>query len=1086
MIASLFSNGTAIADEIGAVSPEIASALAKAESSGQEVPVASETTEYAEVVAGPDGALVSRQSLEPQRVRRGDAWVPVDLTLETRPDGTIGPKAGFVDVRFSGGGTSEQPLASVVRDGREVGIGWPGALPAPVLDGAVATYPETLPGIDLVLTAKATGYSQVLVVKNAEAAQDPRLKEIAFPNHAVGVTPRLTAAGGIEAVDNAGVAHFLGDASKMWDSRGSGQQRAAAAAETPATATMDVDVTDSAVVVRPDEAFLKDPARVYPVFIDPEYWWAGAKQNHVVVQSGDFANARNFNRTDGDLADLKAGYQNGYLSRSYFNFDVSAMRGKVIHRAAVRTRVIHSWSCNGGPTELNLAGGIGPDTTWNNQPWVAGHYGDISRSNHAAYCPSDGWSDAPITDLMKAAANEQWTNMVFRLKARSEGSTSDWRRFDLNPVLEVVYNSVPDKPGQLGMENGQIPCASGENRPYVFTPTPRLRGKLTDPDAGTLQAHFSLHKGAVGASTQIWTGSTGNIPSGSFAEVTVPSGLVTEEGIYNWSMSASDGGSPSSWVGSCEFAVDKTVPGQPGVSSTDYPAGGSPAGGLGQTGTFAFTANGTTDVRHYLWSVSEQEHDDPKTRADADGLGGPAVVRWTPVSEGLQTMFVRSVDRAGNLSEIVKYRLNVRYGDPLLGNLTGHWKLNGNADDSSGNNRHLAGPSGTTAGYDGQAATLDGLTQRLSRPGPVVDTSKSFSVAAWAKLDKVGGWPTLLSQDGVTTSGFQLQATHDGRWGAAMFSQDVNGGGTHARAVATTQVQVGVWTHLVAAYDHGSGRLRLYVNGALAAEVAHTSTWSAGGDFQVGASQWNGGRVDFFPGALDEIRAYQRVIVPSEAALLANQAVLRAHYPLGEGSGSTATDSVSGAQAQFGGTAAWSQGEYTGAKFAGQGGAGFGVVTAPRPTVRTDRSYTVSAWVYLDEANLGARTAVSFGGAQYSPFMLQYRPELKRWNFLVALSPTAEGGWWIPAAGEVATGRWVHLTGVYDLAAAEARVYVDGVYSGRVTGVTGWNGTGDLLIGAGRWNGKDADPWQGSVRGVRLYSGALSDQQIGQLPGADL
>ncbi|QYN18927.1 hypothetical protein [Amycolatopsis sp. DSM 110486] len=157
------------------------------------------------------------------------------------------------------------------------------------------------------------------------------------------------------------------------------------------------------------------------------------------------------------------------------------------------------------------------------------------------------------------------------VKAAAENDQDDWRRLALDPVLEVNYNSVPGLPADLGMEGGQIPCASGDARPFVFTPTPRLRGRVSDPDGGMLTARFSLHKGKLGASSEIWWTTTANIPSGSYAEVTVPTGLVTAEGVYNWSMYASDGGANSIWVGNCEFEVDKTAPGSPSVTSDGLP-----------------------------------------------------------------------------------------------------------------------------------------------------------------------------------------------------------------------------------------------------------------------------------------------------------------------------------------------------------------------------------------------------------------------------------------------------------------------------------------------------------------------------------
>ncbi|WP_255632731.1 LamG-like jellyroll fold domain-containing protein [Amycolatopsis sp. TNS106] len=1088
-------SGVSVAAEPGAVSgeaPAVVAALAAAEKSGKSVVVPEETTEYAEVFANPDGTVTHRESFDPQRVRRGDAWVPVDLTMVARPDGTIGPKAAIVDVRVADGGEGEL-LATAAKNGSEIGIGWEGPLPAPKLNGSVATYAEVLPGVDLTVTATAKGFSQLLVVKTPEAAANPRLKEISFRNHARGVTPRKTSTGGIEAVDSAGRTVFGGDASKMWDSSGGGAavtaRSSAAVSPVPgksAVATMDVEVTKDATIVRPDAGFLSDPARVYPIIIDPEYWWDEAKQSHAVVQSA-WPNEHNFNRTDGALGDLKAGYQSGYVSRSYFNFNVSALRGKVIHRAKVRPRVIHSWSCNGGATELRLASGLDWGTTWANQPSFGGSLGGITTSNNAKYCPTAGAAEVVIDGAMRDAANGGWTNMVFLLKAANEGAENDWRRFALDPVLEVVYNSVPGLPADLGMEGGQIPCASGDARPFVFTPTPRLRGRVADPDGGMLTARFSLHKGKLGASSEVWWTTIGNVPSGSFAEVTVPTGKITDEGVYNWSMFASDGGSSSVWVGNCEFAVDKTPPGEPLITSEDYPGGGSTqSGGIGQTGAFTISANGSADVRRFLWSVTDQQNDDPQTPVNADTLGGSGVFRWTPTTDGPQTVFARSVDRAGNLSPIIKYPVYVRAGDPLTGNLNGHWKLDGDLADTSGNGRTLANVGGvdtTAEGYLGKTAVL-GSGKRLHHAGPVVDTSKSFSVSAWVRLDQVGGWPAAVSEDGKRTSAFQLQASPDGKWSLAMFSSDVDGGGaTHARALSATAVQTGVWTHLTGVYDQGAGKLRIYVNGALNGEIAYTSTWAATGDLQIGAALWNGATVDYFPGAVDDVRVYQRVLVPSEAAALANQAVLRAHYPLAEGTGAVTKEALTGQEAKFSGTAGWTEAEgYPAARFTGGYGTEYGAVTGPRPTLRTDRSYTVSAWVRLDEADGAPRTAVSLRDSKFSPFMLQYRSEIKKWNFLMSLGADREGGWWIPAEDEVSAQQWVHLTGVYDLAAKEARIYLNGRFAGRLGGVTGWNGTGEVMIGGGVWVGRDVDPFRGAIRDVRMYSGALSDRAISQLP----
>ncbi|WP_374983129.1 hypothetical protein [Streptomyces fradiae] len=161
-----------------AASASDASALAA--ETGEPVEVVAERTEYTTTTANPDGTYTLTQSTTPQRVRGHDgSWRSVDVTLERRPDGTVGPKAAVADVAFSGGG-DENLLRLGARQGGAVTLRWQRPLPQPVLDGATATYAEVFPGTDLQLTATAEGYREVLVVKTPEAAANPELQSIAL------------------------------------------------------------------------------------------------------------------------------------------------------------------------------------------------------------------------------------------------------------------------------------------------------------------------------------------------------------------------------------------------------------------------------------------------------------------------------------------------------------------------------------------------------------------------------------------------------------------------------------------------------------------------------------------------------------------------------------------------------------------------------------------------------------------------------------------------------------------------------------------------------------------------------------------
>lgn len=180
-----------------------------------------------------------------------------------------------------------------------------------------------------------------------------------------------------------------------------------------------------------------------------------------------------------------------------------------------------------------------------------------------------------------------------------------------------------------------------------------------------------------------------------------------------------------------------------------------------------------------------------------------------------------------------------------------------------------------------------------------------------------------------------------------------------------------------------------------------------------------------------------------------------------------------------------------------------GNVQGTRPgNLRTDRSYTVEAWVKhtwtaaqaqaLGAVDPYARTAVSTSDAPYLPFALGYRsvndangaPHGK-WSFMVSSSPNQAGGWIQISDQDAADNRWTHIVGVYDAFAHIATLYVDGVRQNVSTPggvstdvVTGWNGSGGVSLGQDHWQGNTGDPWYGGLAGVRLYSGVLTTAEI--------
>jgi hypothetical protein len=290
--------------------------------------------------------------------------------------------------------------------------------------------------------------------------------------------------------------------------------------------------------------------------------------------------------------------------------------------------------------------------------------------------------------------------------------------------------------------------------------------------------------------------------------------------------------------------------------------------------------------------------------------------------------------------------------------------------------------------------------------------------------------------------------------------------------------------------------MSFFVNGARQSSVqAFTTPWDATGPLQVGRVQSAGAFSDPFEGDLDDVRVYDRVVSATEPdavnevtggiADLANRPVINeAHWTGDAGSGMVAADSSGqGRDATLSSASAWTpDGQFDNAF-------NFNDATKDHAqsagaVVRTDSSFTVTCWVKA--ARLVTMTAVSQDGSRRSGFYLGDRlfDGVRYWSFTLPPSD-GDSGDWISAHGlEPVTaldGEWHHLTGVYDAAVREIRLYVDGVVQSRTPYTTPWNTTGRFQIGQAKNAGAAVDFWSGGVDDVQVFTGVLSDAEISDI-----
>ena len=257
---------------------------------------------------------------------------------------------------------------------------------------------------------------------------------------------------------------------------------------------------------------------------------------------------------------------------------------------------------------------------------------------------------------------------------------------------------------------------TGSGRPFINTKTPTLKTVVTQGDGSTSTVNFEWW--AVGGASRIGTAAVTGVASGGTASTVVAAGAFTEGNNFMWKVDAVSGTATSAWSGYCEFTVDTTAPSTPPTaSSTQYPAG-QWSGSAGTAGTFTLGAGGVADVNSYLYGLDTNP---PTSSVAATTLGGTKDVTITPATNGAHTVYVQSVDRAGNKSAVTAYAFNVGnavVSSPVLGAITGSTTM-------------LAGSSQSGTGVTFQWRRSDTDTWANIPIGDVTYTQGGGAVSAW-------------------------------------------------------------------------------------------------------------------------------------------------------------------------------------------------------------------------------------------------------------------------------------------------------------------------------------------------------------------
>ncbi|SDL39504.1 LamG-like jellyroll fold domain-containing protein [Streptomyces indicus] len=687
-------------------------ALAQAKATGKRVEVLGERSERTTVFANPDGnTFTLRESSVPVRVAKpGGGWQAPDATLEKRADGSIVPKAAAPQIAFSGGGV-KQPLARIAQGGRSLELSWPGALPAPKLEGASAVYANVLPDVDLKITATVESFQHVLVVKTPKAAASQKLRKLTFGLKTKGVKVQEGAAGNLAAVDANGTAVFKAPPARMWNSAGSGLPSPSAVAsersvgqDTVASdpaeaapsgsglepgrgdevATMGVEVGKDSLSILPDAQLLaeKDTA-AFPLFIDPNITWGESERT---LLRSDGYESYGWTNGDDDMGKGagKCGTWNnyycgpGYVQRLYYEFSPASLKGKHVLDATFRVTEPWAFQCDPRWVDLVRTNNISSSTTWSTRPkeldWMGDRHVSAGRGDlcspglpNAAIEFNDNpdESDENLTPTVRDFAAGKFSRLTLEIRAHDESDTSAWKRFRNDAVLDVDFVGLPDKPTGHGIVAGSgTVCSTSESNPSVVSdPTPALKATPQTKPGGEKEASLRIFHDVDYKSGTTWVdapppGGNSLAPSSGYVgDGKAPAPLnwasLKENTLYRyqaWTWSYYNNYAShlsSTSTSSCYFKVDSSAPKIPQVALSS-PYTACVTDDCVAKGGPGQKATFTFSPNAADTNVVAYEYKLPGQTAWTRKTGKTVTVDYIPPAEGTYTVYVHGVDSVGS------------------------------------------------------------------------------------------------------------------------------------------------------------------------------------------------------------------------------------------------------------------------------------------------------------------------------------------------------------------------------------------------------------------------------------------------------
>ncbi|WP_436521516.1 ricin-type beta-trefoil lectin domain protein [Actinoplanes sp. HUAS TT8] len=513
-----------------------------------------------------DGSITRQVHDTKVNYRAADgSYQPIDTTL-TRRGKRLAMTANSVDVTLGATGTGDvtaaapaaspspapsasaaapsaapgDALASVTTaSGAKFAYDLAGAADVPaVVSGSTATYPGILPETDLELRTIGGGLKETIVLKSPAAGN-----EWVFPLTLQGLTVKPQDDGSLILVDAKGQVALRGPPGYMEDSKVDPKSGAPAQSAAVRYELTTVDGKQALKVIA-DATWLNDPARQYPVRIDPTvYETYDTGDTYVDTNTGTNNHAYDNNLPVGtwDGGDTVS---RSFMALSDFDKDFKGTQVK-----GAKLFLYHTWSydcTNFKPVYVrrileNWSQAAIGNGNLSATPAYSSAIGTLEITNNSPACTNTGADrskGAWRTVSLDPQAINLWTigaapNYGLALTASETDSTAFKRftsrdtDFGKDPYLEITYDD-----NEIPQVDQQYPAYGAS----AATLTPELLAEAHDSDSWPYSLKYQFFVYGKDAKTQI--AASGKIATKRW---TVPAGVLKWGETYYWKAVVYDG-----------------------------------------------------------------------------------------------------------------------------------------------------------------------------------------------------------------------------------------------------------------------------------------------------------------------------------------------------------------------------------------------------------------------------------------------------------------------------------------------------------------------------------------------------------------